>query len=345
MNLTSHNLRMIAVAVTVLGLVAAAAGWFGLSYLGVVSRDTRAVVELSTTGDTLGPASDVKYHGLIVGRVTRVESGTGTKSADVLLYDEHLDRIPAGVTARVLPGTLFGGEYVDLVPPAEQGTGQLESGAVIPAAAGAGSVRIMDMFETTQRILTAIDPGRLDAAVSGLAQALDGNGADLGSFVRRADAFLGTLVAHQATFHEDLRLLGRILDSSAEAEPLLVAALQNSRVTARTLVEKRQAITVLVGAATSTVREGRVFLDATDARLVRLIDSMTGTLRTYGLRADRLGLVLDMLPHVVTNGAGGIGPNGIRINGYVATSPHHTYGAGDCPRYPGLSGTNCGGQP
>ncbi|NHA01790.1 MCE family protein [Nocardioides sp. W3-2-3] len=102
-----------------LGLLA---GVLALQTLGVISGDVRVTVRLATVGDTLGINSDVKYNGLRVGRVVEVdpvarkaETGWDGPTAIVLVAPEHAGLIPAAVRARVLPGTLFGNEYVDLV--------------------------------------------------------------------------------------------------------------------------------------------------------------------------------------------------------------------------------------
>ncbi len=63
----------------------------------------------------LGPGAKVRYHGIIVGRVLRLsEHGTGYRLY-LLVDDEHSRSIPSTATARILPSTVFGSEYVELL--------------------------------------------------------------------------------------------------------------------------------------------------------------------------------------------------------------------------------------
>ena len=89
----------------------------GLSYLGKVGGGVRLTAFLPTSGDSLGPASNVKYHGLVVGRVITVSGNAKQSKAEVVLKPEQAERIPANVTARVLPSTIFGSEYVEASSP------------------------------------------------------------------------------------------------------------------------------------------------------------------------------------------------------------------------------------
>lgn len=339
--LSGHELRMLALVGVVGAAVVAAAGWFGLSYVGVVTTDATATARLQTLGDTLGLGSDVKYHGLIVGRVRETSSADGAKSASIIIEDDKIDAIPANVTARVLPGTLFGGEYVDLVEPRRPAATPLRAGAVIPADSSAETIRMMDLFETSQRILSAIDPAQLDAAVSGLARALDGRGDELGSFAVRADRYLGVLAEHEETFYEDLDLLATTLESTSDAEPYLVSALESSVVTARTVVEQREDIAALLGQATRSTRTAHGVLQDNEEHLIRLVGTVSPVLQTWAERRDRLEAVLEWMPAVLNNGASGIGEHGIKIDGYIEWESPEPYTSADCPRYPGLAGSNC----
>lgn len=323
--------------VTALGLLAVTAG-LGASYLGVVSDDLSAQARLTTTGDSLGVGSDVKFRGLRVGRVLAVEAGDDP-AASILLMDEHADQIPADVVARVLPSTLFGNEYVELV--SDRGTGHLADGAVIPADRSAGTLRLMDTFDATQRLLVAVDPARLDAAVSELAEALDGRGASLAGFAADADRILGRWAEREPTFYRDLGLLARNVDTLADVEPQLVAALRDSLPTARTLADQERATRRLMTDATVLVRDVRGFLDTRTAILARTLRGTAATLEVFAARHTAFETLLAKLPAVLRNGATAIEGTKIRMNGALALTFPDPYGPEDCPRYGALAGPSC----
>jgi ABC-type transporter Mla subunit MlaD len=141
------RLRLAAVGFSGFLLLGLFTGILGLQTLGVLSGDVRVTVQLPTVGDTLGINSDVKYNGLRVGRVVNVDPGVGTDEdgwdgprAEVLVDPEHAQLIPAEVRARVLPGTLFGNEYVDLVAPSDARPATPATPATLTTAVRTGAV-------------------------------------------------------------------------------------------------------------------------------------------------------------------------------------------------------------
>ena len=71
---------------------AAYAAWTGLSYLGKVGGGIRMTAFLPTSGDSLGPASNVKYHGLVVGRVVTISGEAGKSRAEIVLKPDQASR-------------------------------------------------------------------------------------------------------------------------------------------------------------------------------------------------------------------------------------------------------------
>lgn len=345
LGLSAHRLRMLTVVGVVAALFAAYATWTGMSYLGMVGGGLRLTAQLPTSGDALGPASHVKYHGLVVGRVVKVTGHAGLSSAQVVIRPEHAPEIPASVTARVLPSTIFGSEYVDLVAPARPGTGRITAGQTIRADRSAETLRIMDAIAAGERILRAVDPSRLDATVSALAHLLDGNGDDVGRFVERASAYLGTVLAHTDALYRDLRLLGNVLQDGAAAEPDLVAALRNAHGTLRLVVTQRRTIDTLIAGSTGLATETTTFLDANEKNLVGTIWAGEPIVHIYHGRRGRLAELLQAVPKVLSNGAHGVKDGRIVMEGLMEFPFElgRPYSAKDCPTYVGASGPNCAG--
>lgn len=340
-----------------LGLVA---GVLALQTLGVLSGDVRVTVRLATVGDTLGINSDVKYNGLRVGRVTavdpvarRAETGWDGPTATVLVAPEHADLIPAAVRARVLPGTLFGNEYVDLVassttaPTAAAAGAHLSDGDVVPADTSRATLRLMDTFSATQRLLAAVDPAQWDVALSQLADSLDGRGARLAQLVRDGDAFLGRWAAVHPQVRRDLDLLAQDSDLLADVEPALVAALRDSRPLARTLVQQRRATTTLLQGVSRLLdgKDGKdgvtAFLRAHGADTSRMLNATAANLKVFAERYPAFASLLRKVPQLLRNGAAAVRGGRIQMEGVLAPQLLDPYDAGDpadCPTYRGLRG-------
>ncbi|GAA1509105.1 MCE family protein [Nocardioides humi] len=351
------RLRLAAAGVAGLLLLGAIAGVLGLQTLGVLSGDVRVTVQLPTVGDTLGINSDVKYDGLRVGRVIDVDPAG--PSAQVLVEPEHAGLIPAAVTARVLPGTLFGNEYVDLVADAETAAtpqtaadsapAHLADGAVVPADTSTATLRLMDTFSATQRLLAAVDPAQWDVALSQLADALDGRGARIAELVRDGNGFLGRWAELHPQVREDLDLLARDTDLVADVEPSLVRALRDTRPLARTLVRRHQEVSRLLAAVPALLdgEEGvTTFLRENGALTARLLNATAANLEVFAERYPAFATLLRKVPALLRNGADAVRNGRIQMEGVLAPQLLDPYDASDpedCPTYRGLTGP-CGGE-
>ncbi|HWU20533.1 MAG TPA: MCE family protein [Nocardioides sp.] len=351
--LSPRTLRRRLAAVGVLGAmgVGAITATLGLQTLGVVSGDVRVTVHLPTTGDTLGINSDVKYAGLRVGRVVSVDPGVARHdpTAVVLVQSREASEIPATVRARVLPGTLFGNEYVDLVGAGSGSvtTGHLRSGDQVPADRSVRTLRLMDTFAATQRLLAAVDPSQWDTALSQLSGALAGRGHDIGGFMADAERMLGRWTDLQPAVIRDLRLLATDADTADGIEPQLVRALRASRPLARTLVAHAGDTDTILSDAVGLLDGSTgvsTFLALHGPAVARLLDATAATLRTFAERHPAFESLLAKVPQLLRNGAAAVRNGRIQMEGVLAPQMMDPYGPADCPRYGDLAGPNCPGS-
>lgn len=85
-------------------------------YAGAFRSGVSVTLKVDRVGTQLDPKADVKVRGLIVGSVTAVHTDGDGATVQLSLDPKLVDQIPADVTARLLPKTLFGQKYVSLVP-------------------------------------------------------------------------------------------------------------------------------------------------------------------------------------------------------------------------------------
>lgn len=335
----SLRLRVAAIGVAAALALGAAVSYLGASYLGAFTHDVRVEAELVTTGDSLGVNSDVKFRGMRVGRVVEVQTGSQPR-ARIILKDEHAARIPSDVVARVLPGTLFGNEYVDLV--SDGGTaGHVSEGAVIEADTSRESLRLMDTFTSAQRLLVALDPAKLDAAVSELATALDGRGDDLAAFLSDANGLLGQWKQVEPQVYRDLRLLRTNLGLLSDIEPQLVDAVEASLPTARMIAEKEKTTTGLLRSSSRLVDSLDAFIGRQRVALPGIVSDIAAVVGVMAREADGFDASLRRLPPVLENGANAIDDNAIQMEAVLGLQFAEPYTHEDCPRYGDLEGRNC----
>ncbi|MCZ4498732.1 MAG: hypothetical protein JWQ74_1285 [Marmoricola sp.] len=344
------HVRLALLAVVVAVLAAAGSAWLGLSFIGVVGRDLPVTVQVTTVGDSLGVNSSVKFRGLRIGRVLRLENGaraSGSYAVKAVIQRKFADQVPATVLARVLPGTIFGADYVDLVgsQPNESGASAavrpIRSGSVIRADASAPTIRLMDTFNATQRVLGALDPGAMDAALSQLASALDGKGAEIGKFITRANRLLARTGRAEPAFYQDLALIARNARTLAEVEPVLVSTLQDSLPLARTIATKARSTQRLVESASRLAGDVATFLDEHGAALNGMLTAVAPTYAAFVGGIVPFSAILQETPGVLRNGALAVQNRAIQMRAQFNLNLVNPYDASDCPRYDDLKGPNC----
>ena len=105
-------------------------------------------------------------------------------------------KLPANVTAQMLPTTLFGERYVDLVLPARPAAARLVSGSVIGQDRSKDAIEIEEVLNNLLPLLAAAEPQQLSLTLNALAQGLKGNGTELGQTLVQLGSYLRRLRPH-----------------------------------------------------------------------------------------------------------------------------------------------------
>jgi phospholipid/cholesterol/gamma-HCH transport system substrate-binding protein len=225
-------------------------------------------LDAKRAGLQLLPQSDVKVRGLIVGDVRAIKV-TAAGAALTLALDPSKTRlIPANVEARLLPKTLFGEKYVDLVIPPHPSARHIAAGDVIPQDRSRPAVEIDQLLNDVLPVLQALNPPELNAALGAIATALQGRGAEIGDTVRVADAYLRKINPQLPTLTHDIAALSDVASTYNQAAPDLLRILRDASFTSNTIVEKRTTIISLLSKGTTTIRDARRFVAANENHFV-----------------------------------------------------------------------------
>jgi virulence factor Mce-like protein len=336
-------LRRAVVALVVGAVLAAFVLAFGK---GMFAGQIHVSAIVDDAGGALTTGSDVKSRGVIIGEVTSISTADHGVRIGLTVNGKDARRLPHEVMARILPATVFGTTFVDLVaePDASTSTETLQAGQVIQQDRSVKTVELQDALDSTDRVLSAIDPAELSTTLSRVASALDGRGKWLGGTLETLDTYLARLEPHLPLLQEDLRLLGVNLHVLADTSPDLLKALDNSLTTTRTIADKRRQFTTTL------------------TRAHRLVDTADGFLRTQQKQIKTTignsAITFDALydyRHGLPDGFRSFVTFGQRASQGFADGPYlHTdvfvktggdvpYSAADCPRFGTASGDNCNG--
>ena len=252
--------------------------WFCIAtYAGTFTKSVTVLLRTDHVGNQLQTQSDVKVRGLIVGEVSAITStGDGAQLA-LALQPDKVNLIPANVTAQLLPKTLFGERYVDLVLPSDP-SGHIEAGAVIGQDRSSSAIELERVLDDLMPVLQAVQPEKLATTLTAIDQALSGRGAQLGQTLVQLDSYLGQLNPSLPNLDADIKKLASLSDTYNKAAPDLINALSDLTTTSKTLVDEKQNLSTLYASVTTASGDLTNFLYANRNNLINLAATARPTL-------------------------------------------------------------------
>jgi phospholipid/cholesterol/gamma-HCH transport system substrate-binding protein len=306
----------------------------------------RVTLKADNAGSQLLRGSDVKLRGIIVGDVREIRTTGDGAIIDLALNKDDVGLIPANVDARLLPKTLFGEKYVDLVLPKSPSSKKIREGAVISQDRSSTAIELERVLDDVIPLLRAIDPEKLSATLNALATAIEGRGEQLGDNLVRLNAYLIELNKEMPTMAADMRQLGTVTDIYADAAPDLLAVLRNLSVTNNTLSEQRTELNAFMTSTTQLADTTRGFLTEHEGRLIQLADVSRPTLELLAKYSPEYPCLLRGLTDFQPLIEEAFGTNfaGLHITLEIVKD-NGKYERGDEPAYASKAGPGCRGLP
>jgi virulence factor Mce-like protein len=335
------------------------------SFRGEFGSKVAVSAELARAGDSLAQGDIVTYRNVIVGEVTASTGDTaGGAVARLEIDPAAAARIPAAVTAVAVPASLFGNTKIELVPPADTSGPVLRAGDVIGADRSPAAASLQTALQNAYTLLAAVHPAQLDAALSALATALQGQGARLNTLIGEADRYLARLAPHLPELADVITSLATVTRQLARNAPQLLDSLANTLVVAKGILADKRAVGALLDVAPVAVGDAQRLLTpatvdaavtvlrnevpvsaalaARPAALAETIEGFKAFANTFnGALADGPYLNANILltgadfAQLLPASAGGKG----NVFHAIVNPPEYT--AADCPRYDGADGPNC----
>lgn len=239
---------------------------------------TPMTVILERAEEQLDEQADVKVRGVRVGEVRRlVLIDDGKVALEVALDSALADQVPADVAARVVPKTLFGEKYIDLVASSSDSP-PIAPGATVRQDLAPRSVQLQEVFDKLEPLLRTVRPADLNATTSSLATALSGRGEKLGRTIDALATYAEQLRTVLPVLQADLALLPKVTDSYATAAPDLLATARSASVTARTLTEYAETLEAALRGTTQVSNQVGTLLARNEESIVRLMSTLRPTL-------------------------------------------------------------------
>ncbi len=253
-----------------------------------------ATVTLYTdsVGSEMHPGAEVMIRGVQVGEVRQISAdGTGARLT-LAIQPGMVAQIPANVTAEMVPTTLFGQRYVDLIMPAQPAPARLTAGSVITQDRSADAVELEKVLNNLLPLLRASEPDKLSVTLTALARGLQGHGRELGQTLVALNAYLVKYNQHLPALDTDIKQLAAFARNFNQASPDLIQALTDFTVTNQTIVAERDNISALYSTLTTAAGDLQAFLDANSSNIIKLNADSVGTLQILARYSPEFPCVL-----------------------------------------------------
>lgn len=329
-------------------LIVVLAGGVTLS-IAMYNKDFSSFVDVKLDAGDIGnqllEQSDVKVRGLIVGSVKSITATENGAELTLALDPASAKMIPANVSARFLPKTLFGERYVSLQIPQDPSSQSLRSGDVIPEDRTQNAIQLSKALDDLLPVLQAVQPQKLSATLTAISTALHGRGDELGQTLSDLGHYLDGLNPHLPQLQHDLQSLAKFSNNLSNSAPDLVQTLDNLSTTSKTIVDEQQNLQTLYADVTQASQTLESFVRANANNLISLSASARPTAELLAKYSPEypclLGGMADLVPLVDQAMGKGTDQPGLHATIEVVVSRGPYQAGRDEPRFEDKRGPRC----
>lgn len=271
----------------------------GLS-IGVYTKAFSEVVwvtlQTDRIGNQLSVGGDVKLRGIVVGDVREVRSDGRGATIRLALDPDRTAQIPAGVSARLLPKTLFGEKEVALQAPAGLTGRAIRDGDVITQDRTEVGIETQQVLTDLLPLLQSLGPADLSVALNALSSALRGRGDRLGANLALNADYFRALNPSLPDLLRDFRGIADVSNSYADAAPDLLRMLDEFSAVARNTVDQRAELDAFLTSTTAFADEATGLLNDSERALIELAAESRPSLELYRRYAPGFPCMLSVLP-------------------------------------------------
>jgi phospholipid/cholesterol/gamma-HCH transport system substrate-binding protein len=332
--------------VAMIGVIVLLATVCIMAFKQVFTTTVPVSMQIQRAGLQLLKGSDVKMRGLIVGAVKSISSTGDGAVIQLQLNPKYVKDIPQNVHAELIPKTVFGEKYVNLVTPDHPSTTPIAAGDVIGQDVTTPALEIDQALNDLLPLLRTVQPQEINSTLSAMASALSGRGQELGQTTVALDSYLKQLNPQLPQIQHDFQALTKVANTYDQAAPALLTLLRNFTITGNTITTKSVQYSALLKELTGTAQTTQQFL-AQDAQSIIQVNVQTkdtlALLAEYSPEYDCLFQgMYNLLPRIKAS-------RDTQHTAYVklefhSPKPAYIYPL-DAPEYTDTRGPNCFGLP
>lgn len=328
--------------VLAIGVAAAVAVVLVARATGDLDQTADVYVAVPASAGLITGQAPVRYHGVNIGRIAEIESGTDTSRVRLALDAESLQLVPDSVVARIVPRTFFGDIYLQLVDPDGTRSGTpLARGATVSIDDSADAMALYDVFKKLVAVFSQVQPERMQTALTALSQALRDRGAQIGSTIDDLHAASDVVAPSLHRFLDATPHFRDVMRSLHTATPDIVATLADATTVSHRMVEHESPITAATDAFARFGGVLTAFLNDHREHLITVVDAAGQILATTGANPDGLVDTLAGAKSFGDAGARVFSSGKFNITAVATFQGPLPYTTEDCPVYGETVGAHC----
>ncbi|GAY14383.1 MCE family protein [Mycobacterium sp. shizuoka-1] len=260
-------------------VIAALTTLTALLFTGALRKTVPLTLVSDRAGLVMEDGAKVKLRGVQIGEVSGIGTQRGADGATLSTLNLKIDPgpfgyLPGNVEAEIKSSTAFGAKYVDLIIPAGE-TGHLTPGALVRSRNVTSEVNTV--FENLQSVVRSIDPAKLNAVLSAVAESVRGKGGRIGQAITDANTVLLAVNPRMDTVQRDWQLFGKTAQTYSDAAGDILSILDNFTATSVTLTDNAGALDNLLLSAIGFAQSGISTIGTNQTNLVRAMNILDPT--------------------------------------------------------------------
>ncbi|TCN49015.1 virulence factor Mce-like protein [Rhodococcus sp. SMB37] len=310
---------------------------------GSLSRDPRVTATVPAEAGLIHGAAGVQYQGVHVGSVVGIDAGVASSRLTMQLGQDRIAEIPASVMVRIVPRTLFGDVFIELVPPGNPAIGpRLSGGDEVTVDTSDEAVQLANLYYRAADLLEQLRPEQLATALDAVSQALEGRGESLGATIDRMAALtedLGPLVDAGIAAAPQM---AAVAESMSAATDDVITVMQNASELSRIALSNEDGIARLLSGGAALGAQGADLLSSNTGNMIAVVRNGAPVVGAFAGNTEGLDETLKYLGIFGEAGARVFSTGRFNITAIADLADPMPYTSADCPRYPGMEGSNCG---
>lgn len=310
---------------------------------GSLSRDPQVTATVPAEAGLIHGAASVQYQGVHVGSVVGIDAGVASSRLTMQLGQDRIAEIPASVMVRIVPRTLFGDVFIELVPPGSPAIGpRLSGGDEVTVDTSDEAVQLANLYYRAADLLEQLRPEQLATALDAVSQALEGRGESLGATIDRMAALtedLGPLVDAGIAAAPQM---AAVAESMSAATDDVITVMQNASELSRIALSNEDGIARLLSGGAALGAQGANLLSSNTGNMIAVVRNGAPVVGAFAGNTEGLDETLRYLGIFGEAGARVFSTGRFNITAIADLADPMPYTSADCPRYPGMEGSNCG---